>query len=176
MATLSHAGLLTPTVHFKHCTVGDTGSFRKWLCPRIQFSEIRVGLNVTDQDCDTLCSQQGVSREVLKAISAQLLLFHSSILKPNFNLAVGEVQHSGKLKPLLFVDVNVKEELPLQLSNLKLGVWTPLLPRARSAWRRGGKNNLNNIRVSRETATRSQEIKNNILAYEKKKKEGGGQK
>lgn len=90
------------------------------------------------QDWDTFCScsQQGVSREVLEAISAQLLLFHSSILKPYFNLAVGEVQHSGKLQPLFFVDVNVKEELPLQLSDLKLGVGTPLLPCARSAWRK----------------------------------------
>ena len=69
----------------------------------------------------------------MQAVSAQLLLFHSSILKPDFNLSVGEVQHSRQLKPLFFVDVNIKEELPLQLSNLKFGVRASLLPGARGA-------------------------------------------
>ena len=102
--------------------------------PSVRLEEAFMSPN---KHCDTFCScsQEGVSREVLQAIPAQLLLFHSPILKPDFNLAVGEVQHSGQLKPFLFVDVNVEEEFPLQLSNLKLGVWTPLLPCARSAWR-----------------------------------------
>lgn len=79
-------------------------------------------------------SQEGVSGEVLQAISAQLLLFHSPVLEPNFDLAVGEVEHSGELQPFLLVDVNVEEEFPLQLSNLELRIWTPLLPGAGSAW------------------------------------------
>lgn len=36
-------------------------------------------------------SQEGVSGEVLQTISAQLLLFHSPVLEPDFDLAVGEV-------------------------------------------------------------------------------------
>lgn len=87
-------------------------------------------------------SQEGVSGEVLQAISAQLLLFHSPVLEPDFDLAVGEVQHSRELQPFLFVDVNVKEEFPLQLANLKLGVRTPLLPGAGSAWTTQNTHNL----------------------------------
>lgn len=79
-------------------------------------------------------SQKRVSGEVLQTISAQLLLFHSPVLKPDFDLAVGEVQHSRKLQPFLLVYVNVKEEFPLQLADLELGVWTPLLPGSWGAW------------------------------------------
>lgn len=82
----------------------------------------------------SLGSQQGISGKILQAISAQLLLFHSSVLEPDFNLAVGEIQHSGELEPFLFVDVNVEEELPLQLSDLKFGIGTPLLSCPRNAW------------------------------------------
>lgn len=79
-------------------------------------------------------SQEGVSGEVLQTISAQLLLFHSPVLEPDFDLAVGEVQHSRELQPFLLVNVNVKEEFPFQLADLELGVWTPLLPGTGSAW------------------------------------------
>lgn len=99
----------------------------------------RRGLNVTggrDAGRARARSQEGVSGEVLQAISAQLLLLHSPVLEPDLHLAVGEVQHSRELQPLLLVNVNIEEEFPLQLADLELGVWTPLLPGAGCAWTR----------------------------------------
>ena len=52
--------------------------------------------------------------------------FHPSVLKPDFDLTVGEVEHARQLQTLLFVDVHAEEELPLQLPDLVLGVGAAL--------------------------------------------------
>lgn len=41
-------------------------------------------------------------------------------------MTVSEVEHAGQLQALLFVDIDAKEEFPLQLSDLVLGVWAAL--------------------------------------------------
>lgn len=45
-------------------------------------------------------------------------------------MTVGEVEHTGQLQALLFVDVDAEEELPLQLPDLVLGVGAALFPGA----------------------------------------------
>lgn len=84
-------------------------------------------------------SQQGVPREILQAVPAEFFFFHPPVLEPDFNLAVGEVQHPGQLQPLLFVDVDVEEEFPLQLPDLEFRVGAALLPRPGSTWGKEGK-------------------------------------
>lgn len=64
----------------------------------------------------------------MHAVSVELLFFHPSILEPNFDLAICEVQHSGQLESFLFVDVHAEEKFPFQDSNLVLGIRTPLFP------------------------------------------------
>lgn len=71
--------------------------------------------------------QHRVRGIILKTVSVQFLLFHPPVLKPDFNLAVGEIEHPRKLKTFLLVDVNTEKELPLQFSDLVFGVWTSLL-------------------------------------------------
>lgn len=75
-------------------------------------------------------SKQGIPREILQSISVQFLFFHPSILEPNFNLSICEVQHPGQLKSFLFVYVHVEEKLPFQFSYLVLGVRASLFPRS----------------------------------------------
>lgn len=130
-AFITHRPINPNTVHFSIALLLIWASLENGRAH--YYNSVRFEKALKSQPRRLLRSQEGVSGEVLQPISAQLLLFHSPILKPNFNLTVGQVQHAGKLKPFLFVDVNVKEEFPLQLSNLKLGIWTPLLPGTRSA-------------------------------------------
>lgn len=41
--------------------------------------------------------KQRVRGVILQAVSVEFFFFHSSVLKPDFDLTVGEVEHSGKL-------------------------------------------------------------------------------
>lgn len=75
-----------------------------------------------------LFSKQGIPSKILESISVQFLFFHPSILEPDFNLPVSEVEHSGQLQSFLFVYVHVEEKLPFQFSYLIFGIGTPLFP------------------------------------------------
>lgn len=59
---------------------------------------------------------------------AVLLVLHPTVLKPDLDLALGQIQIARKLPSLLLRHVSVEEELLLQLESLELGVWFTFLP------------------------------------------------
>lgn len=75
-------------------------------------------------------SKQGIPREILQSIPVQFLFFHPSILEPNFNLSICEVQHPGQLKSFFFIYVHVEEKLSFQFSDLVFGVRASFFPRS----------------------------------------------
>lgn len=62
------------------------------------------------------------------ALSAQLLELHSSVLKPDLDLSVGQVDTPANLQAALPRQIHVEQKLLLQLQRLVLCVWTALLP------------------------------------------------
>lgn len=73
------------------------------------------------------CSQERVCTIVLKSVSIKFLFLHAPVLKPNFNLPIGEIKHPWELKSFLFVDIHAEEELSFELSDLKFSIGTSLL-------------------------------------------------
>ena len=57
-----------------------------------------------------------------------LLHLHASVLEPDFNLAVSEVDAAADLEAALSSQIHVEEKLFLQLECLVFGVRTALLP------------------------------------------------
>lgn len=59
---------------------------------------------------------------------AVLLVLHPTVLKPDLDLALGQIQVARELPSLLFRHVSVEEKFFLQLESLKLGVRLAFLP------------------------------------------------
>lgn len=57
-----------------------------------------------------------------------LLILHTTILKPDLHLPLGQIQIARELPPLLFRHVRVEEKLLLQLEGLELGIGLAFLP------------------------------------------------
>lgn len=58
---------------------------------------------------------------------SQLLVLHSSVLEPDFDLSLRQVQLAGQMPALLTGDVSVVDELRLQDERLEATVWFSLL-------------------------------------------------
>lgn len=59
---------------------------------------------------------------------AIFLVLHPTVLKPDLDLALGQIQVARELPSLLFRHISVEEKLLLQLESLKLGVRFAFLP------------------------------------------------
>lgn len=71
--------------------------------------------------------EQRVGCIILQPVSVQLLLLHAAVLKPDLDLAVGEVEHPRQLQPLLLVNVHAEKEFSLKFSDLIFGIRASLL-------------------------------------------------
>lgn len=70
----------------------------------------------------------------MQAVSAKFLLLHSTILKPYFDLSVGEVQQPRQLQAFFFVDVDIEEKFSLKFPDLIFGIGTSFLSGSQSSW------------------------------------------
>lgn len=59
---------------------------------------------------------------------SELLVLHSSVLEPDFDLSLSQVQLTGQMPALLTGDVSVVDELRLKDQSLETTVRFPLLP------------------------------------------------
>lgn len=62
------------------------------------------------------------------ALPVELLELHASVLEPDLDLSVGQVDTPADLQAALPRQIHVEQELLLQLQRLMLCVGTPLLP------------------------------------------------
>lgn len=64
----------------------------------------------------------------LSALPVELLQLHASVLEPDLDLSVGQVDTPADLQAALPRQIHVEQELLLQLQRLVLCVGTALLP------------------------------------------------
>ena len=73
----------------------------------------------------------GRARVMLRSFSFhEFLLLHSPILKPDFDLALGQVEHVGEFDAAFARDVRVHDELALEPTRLRARVRHALFPSA----------------------------------------------
>lgn len=106
------------------------------ICSRPGYAFGCVSVYVYGCICECLCVLIKISSgEVvnctllpLSALPVELLELHASVLEPDLDLSVGQVDTPTDLQAALPRQIHVEQELLLQLQSLVLCVGTPLFP------------------------------------------------
>ena len=87
----------------------------------------------------------------------ELLLLHSSVLKPYFHLSFRQVEHVGQFDSSFSRDVSVHDELALEPARLRPRVGNTFLPPARGEFDDGGPV-LVRVMVVRERVSKTRDV------------------